>query len=208
MEHASCLDDKKSGKNWFSLKKASKASKAIVDKKTEEAKKEEEGSIARYEVGSGSTLMVRAAYIRLWMIAFVDSGERRTVGQVREHPMSIPRGRTVDSTHADITVLDHLLGAVEFGSHNGVLLKNSSEHSDYLYSTVLPAIKVFFQVLAPGIGSRDSKMIYASFYSALQKLEKTVLEHGATADQAFTTCAQTVELILPCFCRLKPWKRC
>ena len=132
-----------------------------------------------YHIESGPTLMIRSAYIQLWIDAFVDSSEERTIGQLQNHPLTMPAERNLDTSHPQSTVLDHLLGAVESGSRSA----QSDEHSKYLYSVVLPAVKVFFQVLGPRLGARQLNRIYSAFWRALTNLNKHAVANGATDDQ-------------------------
>ena len=166
------------------------------------------GPSSQYKVGSGVVLRMRSAYIQLWIDAYVESGDERVAGQVQSHPRTMPSERDVDSSHPDGTVLDHLLGAVEFSTRSSSLLANSDEHSAFLFEAVLPAIKTFFQVLGARMGEHDFTRIEAVFRRALRKLNETALK-WCTEEQATLLLPCTLHTHFECLtlllCRWRSW---
>jgi len=167
----------KAGKKKRTLKKATsgmpKKATSGMPKKAAPS-----GPSGQYQVGSGVVLRMRGAYIQLWIDAYVESGDERVAGQVQSHPRTMPSERDLDSSHPDGTVLDHLLGAVEFSTRSSSLLANSDEHSAFLFEAVLPAIKNFFQVLGARMGEHDFTRIEAVFRRAL-KSSRRLPSNGA-----------------------------
>ena len=169
------------------------------DKQGKQGKQDKQDSSAVTPVSPGPlSIRMQGAYLKLWVSAFIGTGDKPTVREVRIHPLTFPHNRVPDLTTMPCTIADQLLRAIAHYQEDHQQDIEGEVMDEFIYHSMLPALKSFCQNVRPRYNPAATMSFWLPFHDALLSLRSVALSVDITEEQLEVTNTAPVLLLSIC----------